>query len=139
MSPFNYNQGYLRIMTTTFLHESQQAALQHALINSKLLTSCTINTDNPPTSEQQAYCHIAVALYRFKLQKIKWPSFLKTAINTATGECQWLANELVRCQQDYKVQPNDAVIIEQSALINGIFSEELTYIDTLLDTESQAE
>ena len=139
MSPFNYNQGYLRIMTTTFLHESQQAALQHALINSKLLTSCTINTDNPPTSEQQAYCHIAVALYRFKLQKIKWPSFLKTAINTATGECQWLAGELARCQQDYQAQPNDALISEQSAFFMGVFSEELAYIDMLQGIDEQAE
>ena len=126
-------------MTTTFLSKSQQVALQQALISSKLLNNYTLNSNNAPSVEQQAYSHIAVALYRFNLQKIKWSSFLKTAISTATKVCPWLASELVRCQQDYKAQPNDAVIIEQSAFINGIFSEELAYIDTLLDTESQAE
>ncbi|HEA15235.1 hypothetical protein LCGC14_1626260 [marine sediment metagenome] len=126
-------------MTTTFLSKSQQVALQQALISSKLLNNYTLNSDNAPSVEQQAYSHIAVTLYRFNLQKIKWSSFLKTAISTTTKVCPWLTNELVRCQQDYKAQLNDAVIIEQSAFINGIFSEELAYIDTLLDTESQAE
>ena len=88
-----------------------------------------------PTPEQQAYGVIAVALYRFNLQKIKWPLFLKTAINTASNACQWLSIELARCQQEYKAQPNDAVIIEQNAFLNGIFSEELAYIDALLGTE----
>lgn len=124
-------------MTTTFLSKSQQVALQQALISSKLLNSYTINSDNTPSSEQQAYSHIAVTLYRFNLQKIKWSSFLKTAISTATNECQWLASELVRCQQDYQAQPNDAVTIEQSAFFNGVFSEELAYIDALLGTEAQ--
>ena len=126
-------------MTTIFLSKSQQVALQKALISSKLLNSNTANSDSPPSLEQQAYSHIAVTLYRFNLQKIKWPSFLKTAITTATDKCPWLANELVRCQHDFQAQPNDAVISEQSAFINGIFSEELAYIDDLIGTEVQAE
>ncbi|MEL0639939.1 hypothetical protein V6260_04875 [Pseudoalteromonas aliena] len=119
-----------------FLSRSQQAALQHAMINTKLLNG-TSNTNNIPTSEQQAYGDIAVVLYRFNLQKIKWPSFLKKAINSATNTCQWLTTELTRCQQEYKAQPNDAIIIEQSAFFNGIFSEELTYINALLGTDTQ--
>ncbi|MEM6984828.1 MAG: hypothetical protein AAF510_17935, partial [Pseudomonadota bacterium] len=59
--------------------------------------------------------------------------------NTASNECSWLTRELARCQQSYKAQPNDAVIIEQSAFFSGIFSEELAYIDTLLGTEAQPE
>ena len=121
-----------------FLSQSQQAALQQAMVNTKLLNSTSINTDNIPTPEQQAYSVIAVALYRFNLQKIKWSSFLKAAINTASNACQWLASELARCQNEYKAQPNDAVIIEQNALLNGIFSEELAYIGALLGTEAQA-
>ena len=121
-----------------FLSQSQQAALQQAMVNTKLLNSTSINSDNMPTSEQQAYSVIAVALYRFNLQKIKWSSFLKTAINTVNNACQWLATELARCQQEYKAQPNDAVIIEQNAFFNGIFSEELAYIGALLGTEAQA-
>ena len=119
-----------------FLCQSQQAALQQAMVNTKLLNSISINSDNMPTPEQQAYSVIAVALYRFNLQKIKWSSFLKTAINTASNACQWLAIELARCQQEYKAQPNDAVIIEQNALLNGIFSEELAYIGALLGNEA---
>ena len=122
-------------MTTTFLSKSQQVALQYALISSNLLNSDTPNGDNAASSEQQAYAHIAVILYRFNLQKIKWSSFLKTAIYTATDECKWLAGELVRCQQDYKAQPNDAVIIEQSAFFSGIFSEELAWINALLGND----
>ncbi|MBG9994380.1 hypothetical protein I6F50_04830 [Pseudoalteromonas sp. NZS127_1] len=121
-----------------FLSQSQQAALQQAMVNTKLLNSTSINTNNMPTPEQQAYGVIAVALYRFNLQKIKWSLFLKTAINTASNACQWLSTELTRCQQEYKAQPNDAVIIEQNALLNGIFSEELAYIGALLGTEAQA-
>ncbi|MBE0378133.1 MULTISPECIES: hypothetical protein [Pseudoalteromonas] len=124
-------------MTTTFLSKSQQVALQQALISSKLLNSYTINSDNTPSSEQQAYSHIAVTLYRFNLQKIKWSSFLKTAISTATDVCQWISSELVRCQQDYQAQPNDALMIEQHAFFSGVFSEELAYIDALLGTEAQ--
>ncbi|MBH0019745.1 hypothetical protein I6F40_05080 [Pseudoalteromonas sp. SWXJ133] len=120
-----------------FLSQSQQAALQQAMVNTKLLNSSSINTNNMPTPEQQAYSVIAVALYRFNLQKIKWSSFLKIAINTASNACQWLSIELARCQQEYKAQPNDAVIIEQNAFLNGIFSEELAYIDALLGTEAQ--
>ena len=37
-----------------------------------------------------------------------------------------------------RAQPNDAVIIEQNAFFNGIFSEELTYIGILLGNEAQA-
>ena len=121
-----------------FLSQSQQAALQQAMVNTKLLNSTSINTNNMPTPEQQAYGVIAVALYRFNLQKIKWSLFLKTAIKLTTNVCQWLATELARCQQEYKAQPNDAVIIEQNALLNGIFSEELAYIGALLGTEAQA-
>jgi len=120
-----------------FLSQSQQAALQQAMVNTKLLNSISINSDNMPTPEQQSYSVIAVALYRFNLQKIKWSSFLKTAINTASNACQWLATELARCQKEYKAQPNDEVIIEQNAFFNGIFSEELAYIDALLGTEAQ--
>jgi len=122
-------------MTTTFLSKPQQVALQQALFSSKLLNSEIVTSDNPPSQKQQAYGRIAVMLYRFNLQKIKWPSFLKTAINTASNECSWLTRELTRCQQSYKAQPNDALIIEQSAFFSGIFSEELAYIDTLLWTE----
>ncbi|WP_404340782.1 hypothetical protein [Pseudoalteromonas mariniglutinosa] len=125
-------------MTTTSLDKSQQVALQQVLISSKLLNNYALKSDNPPSVEQQAYSLIAVTLYRFNLQKIKWSSFLKTAINTATNACPWLASELIRCQLDFKAQPDDAVIIEQSALINGIFSEELACIDALLGTEAQA-
>ena len=121
-----------------FLSQSQQAALQQAMVNTKLLNSTSINTDNIPTPEQQAYSVIAVALYRFNLQKIKWSSFLKAAINTASNACQWLASELARCQNEYKAQPNDAVIIEHNAFFNGIFSEELAYIGALLGNEAQA-
>ncbi|MBB1376669.1 hypothetical protein [Pseudoalteromonas sp. SR43-2] len=118
-----------------FLSQSQQAALQQSLINTKLLSRLSVNSEDVPSLEQQAYGAIAVMLYRFNLQKIKWSSFLKTAINTASNACQWLASELTRCQQEYKTQPNDAVIIEQNAFLNGIFSEELVYIDALLGTE----
>ncbi|MBH0057236.1 hypothetical protein I6F65_09695 [Pseudoalteromonas sp. SWXJZ94C] len=119
-----------------FLSQSEQIALQQALVNTKFLHYTSINSDNVPSPEQHAYSTIAVLLYRFNLQKIKWSSFLKTATNTATNTCQWLADELVRCQQEYKKQSNEAVIIEQNALLNGIFSEELAYIDALLETES---
>ncbi|MEL0655439.1 hypothetical protein V6257_10395 [Pseudoalteromonas issachenkonii] len=118
-----------------FLSQSQQAALQQSLINTKLLSRLSVNSEDVPSLEQQAYGAIAVMLYRFNLQKMKWSSFLKTAINTANNTCQWLATELTRCQQEYKAQPNDAVIIEQNAFLNGIFSEELAYIDALLGTE----
>ena len=70
-------------MTTTFLSKPQQVALQQALFSSKLLNSEIVTSGNPPSQKQQAYGRIAVMLYRFNLQKIKWPSFLKTAINTA--------------------------------------------------------
>lgn len=122
-------------MTTPFLSKPQQVALQQALINSKLLNSDNVKSDNPPSLEQQAYGRIAVMLYRFNLQKIKWPSFLKAAINTASNECSWLTRELARCQQSYKAQPNDAVIIEQSAFFCGIFSEELAWINALLGND----
>jgi hypothetical protein len=122
-------------MTTTFLSKPQQVALQQALFSSKLLNSEIVTSDNPPSQKQQAYGRIAVMLYRFNLQKIKWPSFLKTAINTASNECSWLTREIIRCQQSYKAQPNDTLIIEQNAFFSGIFSEELAYIDTLLWTE----
>tara|TARA_R110000751_G_scaffold287739_1_gene392584 strand:+ start:475 stop:858 length:384 start_codon:yes stop_codon:yes gene_type:complete len=121
-----------------FLSQSQQAALQQAMVNTKLLNSTSINTNNMPTPEQQAYGVIAVALNRFNLQKIKWSLFLKTAIKLATNVCQWLATELTRCQQEYKAQPNDAVIIEQNAFLNGVFSEELAYIGALLGNEAHA-
>lgn len=126
-------------MTTTFLSKPQQVALQQALFSSKLLNSEIVTSDNPPSQKQQAYGRIAVMLYRFNLQKIKWPSFLKTAINTASNECSWLTREIIRCQQSYKAQPNDALIIEQNAFFSGIFSEELAYIDALLGTEAQSE
>ncbi len=126
-------------MTTTFLSKPQQVALQQALFNSKLLNNDAVTGGNPPSQKQQAYGRIAVMLYRFNLQKIKWPSFLKAAINTASNECPWLTRELIRCQQSYKAQPNDALIIEQSAFFSGIFSEELAYIDTLLGTDAQPE
>ena len=87
-----------------FLSQSQQAALQQAMVNTKLLNSTSINTNNMPTPEQQAYGVIAVTLYRFNLQKIKWSSFLKTTINTASNACKWLASELARCQKEY--EPN---------------------------------
>lgn len=125
-------------MTTTFLSNPQQTALQQALIDSKLLNSDSLNSDYSPLPEHNAYSLIAVTLYRFNLQKIKWSSFLKTAISTATNVCQWLSNELVRCQQNYKAHPSDSEIIEQNAFFNGVFSEELAYIDTLLGTEVQA-
>ncbi|NYR13902.1 hypothetical protein HC000_15730 [Pseudoalteromonas sp. MIP2626] len=124
-------------MTTTFLSKSQQVALQQALISSKLLNNHTLKSDVSPSIEQHAYSHIAVTLLRFNLHKITWSSFLKTAISTATDECPWLSSELVRCQQDYKAHPNDAVTVEQSAFFNGIFSEELAYIDALLGTETE--
>ncbi len=126
-------------MTTTFLSKPQQVALQQALFSSKLLNSEIVTSGNPPSQKQQAYGRIAVMLYRFNLQKIKWPSFLKTAINTASNECSWLTREIIRCQQSYKAQPNDALIIEQNAFFCGIFSEELAYIDALLGTEAQPE
>ena len=126
-------------MTTTFLSKPQQVALQQALFSSKLLNSEIVTSDYPPSQEQQAYGRIAVMLYRFNLQKIKWPSFLKAAINTASNECPWLTRELARCQQSYKAQPDDAIKVEQSAFFSGIFSEELAYIDTLLGTGAQPE
>lgn len=125
-------------MTTTFLSKPQQVALQQALFKSKLLNSANLKSDNPPSFEQQAYSDIAVMLYRFNLQKIKWPSFLKAAIKTASNECSWLTRELIRCQQSYKAQSYDAVIIEQSAFFSGVFSEELAYIQGLLGTDAQA-
>ena len=121
-----------------FLCQSQQAALQQALINTKLLSRLSINSEDVPSLEQQAYGAIAVMLYRFNLQKVKWSSFLKTATNIVNNTCQWLAAELARCQQEYKAQPNDAVIIEQNAFFNGIFSEELAYIGALLGNEAHA-
>jgi len=121
----------------TFLSQPQQTALQQALVSTRFLGSLSINSENSPSLEQQAYGDIAVVLYRFNLQKIKWPSFLKKAISSATNTCQWLTTELIRCQQEYKGQPNDAVIIEQCAFFNGIFSEELAYINALLGTDPQ--
>ncbi|GAA71191.1 hypothetical protein [Pseudoalteromonas sp. BSi20439] len=123
-------------MITTFLSQSQQVALQQALINSKLLNNDAATSGNPPLLEQQAYSHIAVTLYRFNLHKIKWSFFLKTAITTANNVCQWLTSELARCQQSYKAQPDEAVIVEQSAFFSGVFSEELAYIDSLLGAEA---
>ncbi len=125
-------------MTTTFLSNSQQMALQQALIDSKLLNSDSLNSNNSPSPEHKAYSLIAVTLYRFNLHKIKWSSFLKTAISAVANICQWLSNEFVRCQQNYKNHPNESEIIEQSAFFNGVFSEELAYIDTLLGAEVQA-
>jgi len=124
-------------MSTTFLSKPQQTALQQALISNKLLNNYTLSNDNPPSPEQQAYSNIAVSLYCFNSQQLIWSSFLKTAISTATDECPWLSSELVRCQQDYKTAANDAVAVEQSAFFNGIFSEELAYIDALLGTETE--
>jgi hypothetical protein len=120
-----------------FLSQSEQVALQQALVNTKFLNGASINSDKVPSPEQHAYSVIAITLYRFNLQKIKWSSFLKTAINTATNNCQWLADELIRCQKEYKNQMNEAAIIEQNALLNGVFSEELAYIEALLGVESQ--
>ncbi|WP_372761183.1 hypothetical protein [Pseudoalteromonas sp.] len=124
-------------MTTIFLSHSQQAALQQALISNKLLNSYSLKCDNAPSAEQQTYSLIAVMLYRFKKQKITWSSFLTTATNAANSVCPWLASELVRCQQTYQAQPNDSVISQQSAFISGIFSEELAYIDALLESDVQ--
>lgn len=126
-------------MTTTILSKSERDALQLALINSKLINSDTVNTDSPVISEQHAYSHIAVMLYRCNLHEIKWPYFLKMALTTATEQCQWLSSELIRCQQEYTDQSSEAQMIEQRALFNGIFSEELAYIDALLETKAQAE
>ncbi len=123
-------------MTTTLLSNSQQVALQQALFNSKLLNSEIVTSDNPPSLEHKAYSDIAVMLYRFNLQKIKWPSFLKAAISVANNACQWLTCELARCQQSYKAQPDEAVIVEQSAFFSGVFSEELAYIQGLLEIET---
>ena len=120
-----------------FLSQSEQIALQQALVNTKFLNRTSINSDKVPSPEQHAYGVIAITLYRFNLQKIKWSSFLKTAINTAKNTCQWLADELIRCQKEYKNQMNEAVTIEQNALLNGVFSEELAYIEVLLGLESQ--
>ncbi len=125
-------------MTTTFLSKPQQTALQEALVTNKLLSNNSLTSCSSST-EQQAYSHIAVTLYRFNLQKIKWPYFLNTAINTATDVCQWLTCELVRCQQEYQAQPNENAVIEQSAFFNGIFSEELTYINTIVEANTHAE
>lgn len=44
-------------MTTKFLSQSQQVALQQALLNSKLLDRNAVNTGNSPSQEQQAYDH----------------------------------------------------------------------------------
>ncbi|BDF95260.1 MULTISPECIES: hypothetical protein [Pseudoalteromonas] len=125
-------------MTSTFLSKPQQVALQQALSRTKLLNNDKLTHEHIVSAEQKAYSLVAVMLYRFNLQKIKWSSFLSTAIKTTTNVCQWLANELTRCQHDYKAQPNEGVISEQSAFMNGIFSEELAYIDALLGTETQA-
>ena len=123
-------------MTTTLLSNSQQVAMQHALISSKLIGSSTVKSENPLSQAQQAYSDIAVMLYRFNLQKLKWSSFLKAAISAANNVCQWLASELVRCQQSYKAQSDEAVSVEQSAFFNGVFSEELAYIQGLLEIET---
>ncbi len=123
-------------MTTTLLSNSQQVALQQALFNSKLLNSANLKSDNPPSLEHKAYSDIAVMLYRFNLQKLKWSSFLKAAISAENNVCQWLASELVRCQQSYKAQSDEAVSVEQSAFFNGVFSEELAYIQGLLEIET---
>ncbi len=123
-------------MTTTFLSKPQQVALQHALISSKLIGSNTVKSENPPSLEHKTYSDIAIMLYRFNLQKIKWSSFLKAAISAANNVCQWLTCELARCQQSYKAQPDEAVIVEQSAFFSGVFSEELAYIDSLLGAEA---
>lgn len=124
-------------MTTTFLSASQQVALQQALHSNKLLNYDAVTSDNLASLEQQAYGRIAVMLYRFNLKKIKWPSFLKIAISTASNDCPWLTSELARCQQSYRAQPNDTVIFEQHAFFSGIFSEELVYIEDLLETKEQ--
>ena len=126
-------------MTTTLLSNSQQVALQQALFNSKLLNSANLKSDNPPSLEPKAYSDIAVMLYRFNLQKIKWPSFLKAAISAANNVCQWLTCELVRCQQSYKAQSDEAVSVEQSAFFCGVFSEELAYIEGLLGKDDHAD
>jgi len=56
---------------------------------------------------------LVVILYRFNLQKLKWSSFLKAAISAANNVCQWLASELVRCQQSYKAQSDEAVSVNK--------------------------
>lgn len=125
-------------MTTTFLSNPQQTALQQALLNSKLLNNCTTTSNDPPSSEQHAYSNIAVTLYRFNLKQVTWPSFLTIAITTVADACPWLSSELIRCQQNYQTEPNDVLISEQSAFFNGIFSEELAYIASILGTEVQS-
>lgn len=126
-------------MTTTFLTPSQQVAIQEALINTKLLKNVSLNDEPPAHNKTQCYSYIAVTLYRFNLQKIKWSTFLKIAIKTVNSACQWLENELARCHKDYKNQPDDITIGEQKAFFSGIFSEELIFIDSLINTNEQTQ
>ena len=39
----------------------------------------------------------------------------------------------------HSAQPNDALIIEQNAFFSGIFSEELIFIDSLINTNEQTQ
>lgn len=134
------HRGRQQIMTSTFLNESEQVALQQALYSSELLPcNIKVTPTSLSTHRQDAYSLIAVMLFCCNLGKTKWPCFLKTAIAVATDECQWLTCELIRCQQEYTAQHSDAVIVEQCALLNGIFSEELAYIDEVLAAETQAD
>lgn len=43
--------------------------------------------------------------------------------------CQWLHQELLRCQQEYQAQPTSLIAAEQAAFASGLFAEELAYIE----------
>ena len=115
-------------MTANALPPSQQAALQNALIDAKLLKATPVET--APISEQdQALNAVAIALYRCQLRKIQWSSFLKRAISTLENCCDWLHQELLRCQREYKAQPTSLIASEQAAFVSGLLIDELNFIE----------
>lgn len=118
-------------MTANALPPSQQAALQNALIDAKLLKATPVEAD--AISEQhRALNTVAVALYRFKLRKIQWSSFLQRAISAVANCCDWLQQELLRCQREYKAAPTALIISEQTAFVSGLLIDELSFIEQCL-------
>ncbi len=117
------------MMTDTFLTVSQQAALQQALVDAKFVKGAADVADADVSPLHQAFAQIAVALYQQGIKKTKWTTFLKKAISAMADVCQWLHQELLRCQQEYKAQPTSIVAGEQAAFASGLFAEELAYIE----------
>ncbi len=128
------------MMTDTFLTVSQQAALQQALLDAKVVKGATnVATEAEILPLHQAFGQIAVALYQQGIKKTKWASFLKKAISAMADVCHWLHEELLRCQQEFKAQPTSLIESEQAAFASGLFAEELAYIQQQVTPQAVTE